>query len=136
MQLTDVRPVLPTARGHNFTAKRYRGRLRVGPLETIDRSECVASPSAERVFCPTCEKLHGVAVDYDYQYRDDGTPFRVSRVGFCDGCSMVFWWDQSCDGSGAPFGRPIAGTLVTNDKQSVVEQVLKVYPQLRGVEQI
>lgn len=139
MQLTSppqASGLKPTTRGHDFTAQRHRGRRRIAPLETIDRTECVAAPSAERVCCPTCEKPHSVAVDYEYEYRIDGRPSKVHRVGFCDGCSMVFWWTQSCDHSGAPFGRPIRGSLVTNQKRSTVETVLKVYPQLRGVQQI
>lgn len=126
----------PTRRGHDFKARRHRGKHRVALLSTVDRLESTAEPTAERVMCPVCEKCYGAAVNYDYVKREDGVPQIVRRVGFCDGCELVFWWDQSCSGDGAPFGRPIKGSLVTNDKASTVETLLKLYPQLRGVLQI
>lgn len=140
MQLTTPpipdKVIEPTTRGHDFSAKRYRGKRRITPLETVDRIECNHAPTTERVYCPNCEKPNAVAVDYHYDYRDDGVPIKVSRMSFCDHCDHLLWWDQVCDGKGNPFGRPIAGSLVINNKPSLVEQALKLYPQLRGFEQI
>jgi hypothetical protein len=142
MQLTTTPTVpdaiiKPTTRGHNFTADRYRGRHRVAPLETVDHSESTADPTTRRVYCPKCEKCYAAAVDYQVIKNRVGHPVIVKRVAFCDACPVVFFWDQHCDVTGRPFGcRPIKGSLVMNDKQSVIERVLKVYPQLRGVQQI
>jgi hypothetical protein len=128
--------IQPTTRGHDFTAKRHRGKRRVTPLSTVDRIESDAAPTTQRVYCPSCEKPHAVAVDYRYEYRDDGVPIRVSRMCFCDHCDQLFWWDQACGNGGTPLGRPLKGSLVINTKPSLVEQALKLYPQLRGVAQI
>jgi hypothetical protein len=128
--------VKPTRRGHNFTANRHRGRHRVAPLATVDRLDSTAPPTTERVWCPKCDKCHAVSVDYDYVFYAGGTRKHVKRVGYCDGCEMVYWWDQHCGAGGQPFGRPIDGSLVTNDRASTVESVLKIYPQLRGVQQV
>jgi len=139
MQLTSppqASSLTPTKRGHDFSAKRHRGKRRIAPLETVDRIECDSAPTTQRVYCASCEKPHAVAVDYRYEYREDGVPIKVSRMSFCDHCDQLLWWDQVCDGKGAPFGRPLKDSLVINHKPSLVEQALKLYPQLRGVEQI
>ncbi len=126
--------VKPTRHGHNFTAKRHRGKPRVAPLATVDRLESTAPPSTERVWCPRCDKCHAVAVDYEYINNPAGVRTYVNRVGYCDGCEMIYWWQQACNATGQPMGRFIKGSLVTNDKASSVEKVLRVYPQLRGIE--
>jgi hypothetical protein len=136
MQLTATPIIEPTTRGHDFSAQRHRHKRRLSPLETVDRIECDVAPTTQRVYCPSCEKAHAVAVDYRYEYRDDGVPCQVSRMCFCDHCDQLFWWDQVCDGQGSLFGRPLKGSLVINNKPSLVEQALKLYPQLRGIEQI
>ena len=139
MQLnTKTPPIRPTRRGHNFDAKRYRGRAkrRIAPLATVDRLDSVTPPSAEKVWCPRCEKCHASAVTYDQDRDEAGLPERVHRVSYCDGCEQVYFWKQYCNFKGEPVGRPIRGSLVINDKASVVETVLKNYPQLRGIEDV
>lgn len=126
---------------------RPRRRARLAPVEVVERVEhAQVRPSAERVSCPTCNKLFagGSVVTVDHPHRvlrrsgmqaraeEGGAVMGKQRCCHCDHCSHVFVWAEAIDSRGKPNGVVLGPVDIIKRRQDV-EFMLRHYPQMQGV---
>lgn len=115
------------------------------PLETIERADCVAKPSAERVECPGCTKVYGGGsiVTGKPEPDDKGVSFCgavrvytwvVLRRTYCDHCDAIISWLEACDEYGVSTGVVHSGPRLNRDRRAI-RAFLNAHPEAAGVHQ-
>jgi hypothetical protein len=111
--------------------------LTIAPRTTVEHTECIAQPSAERVQCPYCEKVYagGVIVAAESgEWSCEHRCFPLFRRFYCDHCDHLIAWSEASDGAGLPTGVVLDGPRITADRRTV-GVFLRQYPQSAGVQQ-
>jgi hypothetical protein len=107
----------------------------VAPLDVCTPAECVARPSAERVSCPTCDKVFAggaVVTRTPPNWDAEAKCWSVPRMFYCDHCKHVVSWLEASDDAGVPTGEVLVTPIRHSDKRFVA-QLLASYPELKGV---
>lgn len=114
-----------------------RSSQRTAALATVERSECVAAPSAQRVECPECGKTFcggSVVKEPPHDWSREHGCYLANRTLYCDHCHHLVKWIQATDDMGFNAGAAVGEPTITRDRR-IIDQFLRDHPQAAGVMQ-